>query len=479
VYAQAVLSQTNDLAMLTPDDRHGLADRDSLAHALLAAPEMLALEAVNLLEALALIAAASGVYLSSTTLRVGNEVRTEWRLWSDVSGARRDLRLATDDRDELGAARYSPSAVPIVDLFAANKISAAGARWDVRHRGQSRHVIGGVRLFEVTAELVPGWTPTAELDNVAPPDRAAAKSAALTETQVSAAASAVDDDPWYRRYHRQGLEFESNRDVGRLWVLNEAGDYDPAIYNRHAPFDEYGPFDFSTLHPGPWLRRRRRLLPIADEPAGDVRVFVEISLDGGATWRPLPAGYRVLDDQAGIWLDVDNPLSIALAGQTADQNLWFALIEQTCRLRATALIASDDRLRSQRTDSGTVSSLTDADWTYAPERFRFVARLSPAGLSPPDARDDSALINEAATEQLDRAGGQIAARPVIPWLDTDFELGDRVGAIDGRGIRFAARSAPSRGGAFVVGKRYLLSGRRWETELELRSPSAGTDPTGS
>ena len=61
----------------------------------------------------------------------------------------------------------------------------------------------------------------------------------------------------------------------------------------------------------------------------------------------------------------------------------------------------------------------------------------------------------------------MAGSAVIPWLDTQYDLGDRVVGIRGRGICFAAERSPSVRYACVIGKRYHLGPDRFETKLLL------------
>ena len=58
----------------------------------------------------------------------------------------------------------------------------------------------------------------------------------------------------------------------------------------------------------------------------------------------LESDYEVLAGECGIWLSAPNLLSIAPPGRQETENLWYALIDQECRVRVTALIESDERL---------------------------------------------------------------------------------------------------------------------------------------
>ena len=97
-------------------------------------------------------------------------------------------------------------------------------------------------------------------------------------------------------------------------------------------------------------------------------------------------------------------------------------------------------------------------------------------------RDDSALMSEVAESMAASRGSRaVMARPVIPWLDTSYSIGDRIVGIRGRGIGFSGERAPSRRHACVVGKGYRFGEGRYETELVLASviePEAGNVPGG-
>jgi len=469
-----VLQQTDAIAMQAPEGREVFLATDDLTYALLGRPDTLVTEAADLLEAVSLLSAASGVHFSIASRRAGQGVRTSWRIWTTRSGTTRDLRLATAARDANGQPLYDTAATPAVDLFEANNVTAARMDWDSRAITSVAMVIGGVKHFEVQAELLPGWLPRGGLDNVDPAQRAAAKAAALSEAQIQTLGVAAGDDPWFRKYHRRGAEFASNKDIGRLWVLNEAGTYPSAQYARNAPFDVYDPFDFSTVWPGPWMRRRRRLLPLAPLPNDTERVIVEVSFDGGASWDEIIAGYTVASDECGIWFDLPNLLSITPYG-SEETNLWNALVDQTCRVRVRAMVASDERLIVGAPVPSSPSLMQNARLFYAPQRFGFVRRLppepgaasNPAALGSND-RDDTSEMRSLAEAAVWAQGAMgVAGRAVIPWLDTKYEVGDRIVGIRGRGLAFAAERTPSRRYACVIGKRYHLGPGRFETELLL------------
>lgn len=478
VDAQSALAATDPWAAPGSTGRNAWRDSNPLAYALLAEPDSLDVEANTLLDAFARIAAAAGVHVCAESAACGDGVRTSLRIWSDRDGSNRTLNLASAERDASGAPVYDPSSVADVDLFAANNVSAISAEWNMSKAVAVHSVIGGVRRYEIITELKPGWLPQEGLDSVDPVLRDGAKSAALTQDAVIALGEAVEQDPWYRAYHRLGADFPANADVARRWILNEAGAYDGASYNRNAPFDNYKPFDFAPLFGDAWMRRRRRLLPVASGPGPSARVLVDVSFDAGQTWMPLSQGYQVLADEAGIWFDVDNPTSIAPPGRDAEINLWYALVEQTCRVRVTAMIESDQRLAARAVNRAAPILLPNAALQYAPQRYRF--DLASDGSPAAGGRDDSAAIAFAACDAADaRGAARIKAQPTIPWLDRSYAIGDHISEIRGRGVRFVAARSPTKRHAVVVGKRYLLTKGRWETHLILSSTVGESSLLGS
>ena len=485
VRTRDVFDQTDAASVLSGEGREAVRVSDPLSYALLAQPDTLVLEATSLLEAWALVSAASSLHLTAESVPVGRGVRTAWRVWSELDGPARELYLATDARDEEGRPVYDPTTVAVIDLFEDNNVSASSMCWDARRIGETALVLGGVKCYEVQMELLPGWLPEADLDNVAEGPRAAAKAMALVDEQILALGAAAGDDAWYRAYHGNGDDFAAHWEVARLWVLNEAGTYNASQYNRNAPFDAYAPCDFSAVSSGRWMRRDRRLLPIAMTPGGPRRVWLEASFDGGQNWSLIDSGYHVLSGECGIWFSVPNLLSISPTGGGTETNLWYALIDQTCRVRVTALIESDERLAAEASGRSAPTLFRNATVLYSPERFRFLRRLdgSDGGAEPANAdsstdRDDSDLMAGVAEALAAQRGSRaVTATPIIPWLDTSYEVGDRIVGVRGRGIRFSAERVPSRRHACVVGKRYRFDSGRFETELILTSTN-GADAAG-
>ncbi len=475
-----VFAQTESAVSLSEEGRAAFIESDPLVYALLGRPDTLVLEATSVLESMSLISAYSGIHLTAESEAVGSGVRTSWRAWSELSGPARELRLATAARDEAGLPVYDPSAVSVIDLFDDNNVSASSVSWDARPIAQAALVAGDVKRYEVQVELWPGWLPEPELDDVEQALRSSVKTQALTDEQVAAMGESVTADAWYRKYHRNGSEFSDHWQVGRMWVLNEAGTYGASQYNRNTPFDSYAPYDFASTLPGCWMRRCRRFLPITASFGGAERVLVEVSFDGGDNWERVESAYEVSPDECGIWFSATNPMALASAGADAEANLWYALVDQSCRIRVTALVESDDRLVAEASGDSAPTLFRNAAVLYAPGRFGFLRCLDGsakglgAGKETGSARDDTELMDDVAASMANVGASRgVTARAVVPWLDDSYAIGDRIVGVRGRGLGFDAARTPNRRHACVIGKRYRLGPERFETELILASSNGG------
>ncbi len=462
----------------------GAGESGALSAALRREPVSLVCEATHLLEALALWSAAAGVHLTAETDNVAGRLCTRLRVWAAGDGPLKRLYLARTGRYADGTPRFDAASRSVSQVLAANNTYRGIVTWDHRRIVNCPIVLGEVKRYEMTVPLWPGWIPRDGLDNVEAEDRGAAKALAMTPAEVEARGVEAESCEWFQRYHRRGGLFMIDKDIARLWVLNEDGYYDGALYNRHAPFEDYRPFDFASVADatvtsrGAWTRRPRRLLPAISQSAygRSLGVWVEISFDSGLSWQQQSAGVRVLDERAGVYFDCENPTEITPTGvDAADQNLWYALIDGTFRARVTAVIESDDRLTAVYGPDGLASPTLQCNALVVrrPASFQYITRkhttnvLRSGGVAIAAERDDSAAISDLARQMAetnqDRA---VRAAPVIPWIETGYALGDRIEGIYGRHLRFATALGGERYPT-VLGRRFRLEDGRYETELVL------------
>lgn len=481
-----IFSATDAYVDFDPDGDPAPVPNSELLRRLLGVPEELGVEAANLVEALALVAAECGIHVIAETINDGGQATSQMRIWSEGDSSATVLPLAWGGRYPDGTRRFEVSEMSAAEVYAANVIERATIGWDHRRVVNAPVVIGGVKHYEMTLPLVPGWEPETNLDNVAPVNRAAAKNLALTPDEVTACGETAEDYAWYRRYHKDGSEFENYSDVSRLWVLNEDGRFDGSTYNRNSPFNDYAPFDFSTVATaavttsGAWSRRVRKLLDTITltTDGEEFGVYVQVSFDSGSNWYEPAGPVRVRFDPTGIYFDVKNPTQITPPDTAPEeQNMWYAIIDQTFRVRVTALIESDDRLvvRHCPDDSETPTLWTTSRVVRKPTDYRFESRSGTTNVLAdvnPNASDIGTDGTEAASSLSDRIAlnerdGRVLVTPAIPWLETTIQIGDRLTGLAGRRLSFQSRVSRRDAGPAVLGKRYRLSAGRLETELVL------------
>ncbi len=489
IEAGNVLEATEPYVDVEPNERFSVSGGGHLVQQLLQEAESLVCETSNLSEALAVAVMAADVLLTAETVGKGGDVQSQIRLWASRDGAIKNLKLARGGRFADGSARFDSRSKTAEQILDANNVFRGNVEWSFRAIVNAPVILGGVRQYEFTLPLVPGWKPETNLDNVAPADRAAAKDVVIPQNLIPL----LDEDPnnfdWYRKYHRSGNDFAANKDIARKWILNETGAYDAATYNRNAPFDNYQVFDWSTVADdsvaafGEWARRTRRFLgSITREFLGKGGgVYPEVSFDSGSTWHPmLFQRITALASEAGVYFGIANLTSITppLMGPL-EQNMWWAIIDQTFRVRVTGVIESDQRLISEwpASEYFTPGVQVHSDVVDGSKTFLFVTRdgvtnnlVQPGDelgeLVADDSNGIAAFAVETSRVHHDR---RLTPAPVIPWIETQYGIGDQLGKIQGREIDFGTRVGHDVRYPVVVGVTYRLKDR-YETELKIESP---------
>ena len=309
----------------------------------------------------------------------------------------------------------------------ATQLSALSARMEFDAAPRRYVACGDRKLYEATFDLVAGWNDALASYN--------------PETFSPS----------------QNPDFDVVRDVFRKWVLNEAGEYSASPYGRPpAP-------DFLTLfEESPYVRRHRRFLPcLSTDALGRSRgVYVEVSLDGGASWQRMNMAARVLAEECGIYL-TDDPLPPSYLA---------AAMRGEVRVRVTATIESDSRLQAERTAEGTqdLPGRTRYFSVAAGYRFRRVAPTSRfSGHSQADTVDDTARLQELvdAAYEADRRS-PVPSRIQIPYLALGHRVGERLLGIRGRRLDLARQHDGYESAPVVRRIRYDFAPVP-QTELEL------------
>jgi len=289
-------------------------------------------------------------------------------------------------------------------------------------------VMGDVALYESTFELHPGWDPSKE----------------------------DEDETAYRR--SAGASFEAVADVFRKWVLNEAGDY------CGSPWQLPGPYDFSEVFgTTAYLPRRRRLLPsISTDALGQSRgVQVELSYDGGTTWRRYGGAVRVLREECGVYL----------AGDRLSAELYRAAKAGLLRCRVTAAVESDERLRATAEREGWASEgrgrrrWVDVSRDY---RRRVVCASSVWSGGPSTARDDTAALESLASALFEsQRYAPVRGTAVLPTFSLSYRVGDAVEGVRYRYARLRRNDDGIESAPYVASVTQRWTEEGWRTELEL------------
>ena len=497
VSVRAFLDATAAGVGVDPIARGGFVPGSAMVDRLLVAADDLNCEATNLVEAVNLLSDAAGVRAGVESFETGGVVSTQFRVWAAADAPSRPLKLAWGGRHADGSPRYDTAKLLAGDVTRDNQLARIAVDWRDDELVTAPIVVGAVKRWEMTVPLVPGWLPEVDLDNVAPVDRDDAKALAVTPDIEAFLGDLVKDIPWYRMYHKKGAEFDAHRDVSRLWVLNEDGGFDGASYNRNAPFDDYQPFDFSTVASpvvtsrGQWTRRLRPMLATItrDDDGNSLGVVVEVSYDAGVSWHP-PVGSVQIDKQrAAIRFNLSNPTAmVEPGGDFLINNMWFALIDQVFRVRVTAVFESDDRLRAEHAPNPAASPtmVRRGALVYQPSRFAFASRegttnaLIPVYPGQQTGEVDQTPEAVAAARRLadQQQSGSVEAVARIAWLDDELGLGDRVVDIAGRDVSLVGLARGAAVGAVqwqVVGKVFQIGASAIETMVELSRVAVGTE----
>lgn len=254
----------------------------------------------------------------------------------------------------------------------------------------SRYIVqGDYKIYEATFELVKGWDSSLEAHD-------------------------------YDRYSPLTNEnFNEVRDVHRKWVLNEAGDYAEAPYNQGQAFDFADIFGNAN-----YIRKRRRFLPAltCGQDGSSIGYNLEVSYTDGSHWWPYMSSFKVLLDQCGIWLSIEQ----------LDLDMWFAILKGVLKMRITACVMSDDRINYSLADGPVSSAIDVVDRVVTlPRRFKY-QKVSPYSIfkgSKANEIDDTSAIVEftrGLCNSSKNINEQLEIKTMV--LSPFYQPGDRITA---------------------------------------------------
>ena len=361
----------------------------------------------------------------------------------DASGTRKTtargvyLYCSTDKLDN--PAGNTPESFAIA---AVRRDSSFKGMLTQEHSGQRRKtlVLGDATQYEVTLQLLPGWSTNSNWD-INPADSAA----------VQAAIDYIASQAWTLTYGPVRVDYAS-KNVGRWWVLNEDGFFESSQYKRaFGPWNEDahwlpfkwqsagGIFELATRGDEYWAARRRRFLPIIARDGRDGRWLepvVRLSFDSGASWYDGPAtGLKVQVDSERCAVYITNEDLRQVRHPSTTQSYVDAYIRGTLRLQVIANVEGDDALMAWSPADQTWS--TPLPWAevidrrgQAPRNLRFRPGSTTIPASSTDAliNEFSAVVrgdNDDRQEECNRLASRVSlelgvprvgGQVTIPWL---------------------------------------------------------------
>jgi hypothetical protein len=330
-----------------------------------------------------------------------------------------------------------PAAPVQLDLAATNLFAASIAESSTS--SLTRPVVAGGRdLVQVTVELGKAWDPARlELASGECPD------------------DPLDTDQYARRYITCGEDHEDYADVARLWDANTDGRYshEPyglAVADLAALADEAaGCWPAIPYPPRPLLTAVSPpvLDPVTDEEAvrpASRDAVVEISFDGGATWRHMD-GAKPQADRLAVYITIENPGSIEtlLEGATDPMDYVSALVADNSlgsplvKVRLTCTVEGPGRaIESPALTAAAGTSFETREWFSRGQLGQRRRIASSSVLGDGEAYGDVAegageLASAARDIQAREEDRAVEASLNFEWLDGAPELTDVIERIEG------------------------------------------------
>lgn len=414
---------------------------------------------------------------------VGFWMRGEGGPFTVLGGPRSERTLRTVDTLAAAGARtmFLPADQSDVDPGNLPEIAAAGLVFDAAHVVTGCTRFGDVVRYEVTVGracatdaldiLKPGWVPDTMFGDNLSGEALTAKIAEIKRAVKSTASG--DAGTMFGRYDRRGANHQTYPITGRLWILNESGEWSGTTYGRtngettcwaaaaytagydfHAHCQVPRATDPWTGDTYDWVPRRRAILELISTFGGQKqKPLLECSFDSGAHWYPYPGNHSfigrddtteaqiavVLTDQNLATLKNENP---STGDTTKNRSIWEAIVRGTFRLALTCAVEADEAVYGHAAQGGGWGNYT-----------RHIDQFAPAGKLRKQLMGNSTLIGKSGwdnTEVDDSAAAAAQANAflrahqarlisgslIIPWVSNDWLPGDLVSGIEPRSVSF-------------------------------------------
>lgn len=198
-------------------------------------------------------------------------------------------------------------------------------------------------------------------------------------------------------YDRQlSNDFSRYANVYRRWVLNETGKWSQLPYEQPRSFHPAVFFDQPSLEPTALQWMDCLTLDNAGVPLPPI---VELSMDGGTSWLTYPGPVRLLENEAGIYLD----------GDTLPPGFIDAVNNATAAVRITGSLRSPSVTTYARWQGNPFTGETAPQILHGENLWTFKhidtqskhATAIEAGVLQADINNDSHLMQQWLLEQMD------------------------------------------------------------------------------
>ena len=348
------------------------------------------------------------------------------------SGTGRDIILPRDNQQ-----------VTDIKGVATNDLSVT---LDYGNRNVSRvYGAGAPKRFEVTVPLCNGWDPALEVDAESYYTGSYTKNT-MNKMEMSS------DNPY----------FETYKDVGRKYVVNDAGFYE-SIYSTFSAtaYNWSSDLDGGNWYPHrrPFLDRRLTKDPVTGEGLPPILEFRYSAaapnwlIGFPQEWVRFNGGWELLKDEAGVYISDPHGLYHPSFGFP--------------EFRITTGVEGDAPLMPYLAVSGVDNKYDRCSWVTGLGQFVYEKVTTSIFGEAGEIRNDQDRLHQYLLDQEERLSRkvQVSARIVIPWIDYGWMPGDYVYQIvNTKGAKSIDIDQ------MVLGVRYEFGNMGYRTQLTLGTP---------